>query len=233
METKQINVAINAAMKKIKQLRKDDRNPHGNYSFASIDAFLDMCRPICSEHGLHPQVNSVNSETFNAGNGKLWAKFSYLIAMGHVSGETTEPVGMDIMLPLTGAQTSGSAQSYAVKQFLRGLLLISTGDKDDVDLKPQAPEEGVEAAQTPLDLSETEEQPDAATPTPANADVDWSKWVNDQMNQIKDANKIKLLMWSRKTQKQREDLKEADRELSATLGDFYQQKYDEQNTGER
>ena len=233
METKQINVAINAAMKKIKQLRKDDRNPHGNYSFASIDAFLDMCRPICSEHGLHPQVNSVNSETFNAGNGKLWAKFSYLIAMGHVSGETTEPVGMDIMLPLTGAQTSGSAQSYAVKQFLRGLLLISTGDKDDVDLKPQAPEEGVEAAQTPLDLSETEEQPDAATPTPANADVDWSKWVNDQMNQIKDANKIKLLMWSRKTQKQREDLKEADRELSATLGDFYQQKYEEQNTGER
>ena len=236
METKQINVAINAAMAKIKQLRKDDRNPHGNYSFASIDAFLDMCRPICSEHGLHPQVNSVNSETFNAGNGKLWAKFSYLIAMGHVSGETTEPVGMDVMLPLTGAQTSGSAQSYAVKQFLRGLLLISTGDKDDVDLKPQAPEEGVEAAQTPLDLSETEEQPDAATPAtppPANADVDWSKWVNDQMNQIKDANKIKLLMWSRKTQKQREDLKEADRELSATLGDFYQQKYEEQNTGER
>lgn len=72
-----------------------------------------------------------------------------------------------------------------------------------------------------------------ATPTPANADVDWSKWVNDQMNHLKDANKIKLLMWSKKTQKQREDLKEADRELSATLGDFYQQKYDEQNTGER
>jgi tRNA U34 5-methylaminomethyl-2-thiouridine-forming methyltransferase MnmC len=40
-------------------------------------------------------------------------------------------------------------------------------------------------------------------------------------------------MWSRKTQKQRDDLKEADRELSATLGDFYQQKHDELNTGER
>ena len=78
-------------------------------------------------------------------------------------------------------------------------------------------------------------EPKAATPSPppANADVDWSKWVNDQMNHLKDANKIKLLMWSKKTQKQREDLKEADRLLSATLGDFYQQKYDEQNTGER
>ena len=76
-------------------------------------------------------------------------------------------------------------------------------------------------------------EPKAATPTPANADVDWDKWVNDQMNHLKDANKIKLLMWSKKTQKQREDLKEADRLLSATLGDFYQQKYDEQNNGER
>ena len=72
-----------------------------------------------------------------------------------------------------------------------------------------------------------------APPPPANADVDWSKWVNDQMNHLKDASKIKLLMWSKKTQKQREDLKEADRELSATLSDFYQQKYDEQNNGER
>ena len=79
-------------------------------------------------------------------------------------------------------------------------------------------------------------EPKAATPSPplpANADVDWNKWVNDQMNHLKDANKIKLLMWSRKTQKQREDLKEADRQLSATLGDFYQQKHEQLNTGER
>lgn len=83
----------------------------------------------------------------------------------------------------------------------------------------------------PEPKQQPKEQPKAATP--ANADVDWDKWVNDQMNDLKDANKIKLLMWSRKTQKQRDDLKEADRQLSATLGDFYQQKYDEQNNGER
>ncbi len=141
-----INAAINAAMGQIQKLAKGDRNQHGNYSFASVDAFLDMCRPICAEHGLHPQVDSVGTETFGAGNGKLWAKFSYRLAMGHTSGEKTDAVGMDVMLPLTGAQTSGSAQSYAVKQFLRGLLMISTGDKDDVDFKPQAPDDGVEAA---------------------------------------------------------------------------------------
>jgi len=83
----------------------------------------------------------------------------------------------------------------------------------------------------PEPKQQPKKQPKAATP--ANADVDWDKWVNDQMNHLKDANKIKLLMWSKKTQKQRDDLKEADRQLSATLGDFYQQKYDEQNNGER
>ncbi len=140
-----INAAINAAMGQIHKLAKGNRNQHGNYSFASVDAFLDLCRPICAEHGLHPQVDSISSETFSAGNGKLWAKFSYQLAMSHISGEKTDNVGMDVMLPLTGAQTSGSAQSYAVKQFLRGLLMISTGDKDDVDFKPQAPEDGVDA----------------------------------------------------------------------------------------
>jgi hypothetical protein len=140
-----INAAINAAMGQIQKLAKGDRNQHGNYSFASVDAFLDMCRPICAEHGLHPQVDSVGTETFSAGNAKLWAKFSYKIGMGHVSGEKTDPVGMDVMLPLTGAQTSGSAQSYAVKQYLRALLLISTGERDDPDFHKSAPRDGVEA----------------------------------------------------------------------------------------
>ena len=64
--------------------------------------------------------------------------------MQHESGESTEPSGMDVMLPLTGAQTSGSAQSYALKQFLRGLLMISTGEKDDADFDQPAPKDGVD-----------------------------------------------------------------------------------------
>jgi len=159
-----INAAINAAMGQIQKLAKGDRNQHGNYSFASVDAFLDMCRPICAEHGLHPQVDSVSTETFSAGNAKLWAKFSYKIGMGHVSGEKTDPVGMDVMLPLTGAQTSGSAQSYAVKQYLRALLLISTGERDDPDFHQPAPSDGVGvkdaalAADYDLDALETKIQ---------------------------------------------------------------------------
>ena len=157
-ESSKINTAIASAMSEVQKLPRDDRNEHGKYSFASIDKFLDACRPILAAHGLHPNIDGVASDTFMAGSNKLWGKFSYRISMHHESGESTEPSGMDVMLPLTGAQTSGSAQSYALKQYLRGLLLISTGEKDDVDWKQQADDDGVMAAvpevstKTPQDL---------------------------------------------------------------------------------
>ena len=143
-ESSKINTALASAMKEVQKLPKDDRNEHGNYSFASIDQFLDACRPICASYGLHPNIDGVASDTFMAGSNKLWGKFSYRISMHHESGESTEPSGIDVMLPLTGAQTSGSAQSYALKQYLRGLLMISTGEKDDPDFHPPAPKDGVD-----------------------------------------------------------------------------------------
>lgn len=148
-ESSKINTAIAKAMGEVQKLPKDDRNEHGGYSFASIDRFLDACRPICVAHGLHPNIDGVASDTFLAGNNKLWGKFSYRITMHHESGESTEPSGMDVMLPLTGAQTSGSAQSYALKQYLRGLLMISTGEADDPDFHNPAPKDGVEASPAP------------------------------------------------------------------------------------
>ena len=47
-ESSKINTAIASAMEEVQKLPKDDRNEHGNYSFASIDKFLDACRPILS-----------------------------------------------------------------------------------------------------------------------------------------------------------------------------------------
>ena len=67
-ESSKINTAIARAMIEVQKLPKDDRNEHGNYSFASIDQFLDACRPICAAHGLHPNIDGVASDTFLAGN---------------------------------------------------------------------------------------------------------------------------------------------------------------------
>ena len=50
-------------------------------------------------------------------------------------GESIGPLHRSIMVPASmGSQAFGSAQSYALKQFLRSLFQISTGEKDqDID----------------------------------------------------------------------------------------------------
>jgi hypothetical protein len=128
---------------------------------------LQLCRPILANNGLHPNVNCVSSDIITVNN-KTWASNAYRIIMQHSSGEATEPAGIHVHLPLTGAQTSGSAQSYAVKQYLRGLLLISTGDKDDADLSPVGPDEGFDA--TPAE--------------PQSLGDQWTAWTDYAVAQI-------------------------------------------------
>jgi len=133
MERAKVNAAISKTMAAVQTVGKDDKNQHGNYNFASIDGFLGGCRDACAANGLHPEISVISYEPFTGSNSKQWATYTYEVVMCHESGEETKPVQTVVSLPITGAQTSGSAQSYALKQYLRGLFLIKTGEKDDPD----------------------------------------------------------------------------------------------------
>jgi hypothetical protein len=57
---------------------------------------------------------------------------------------------------ITGPQTTGSCQSYCLKQFLRSLFLIPTGDRDDADYhKPQDMPAATQAPQRPVQRVES------------------------------------------------------------------------------
>ena len=133
VERAKVNAAISKTMAAVQTVGKDDKNQHGNYNFASIDGFLGGCRDACAANGLHPEISVISYEPFTGSNSKQWATYTYEVVMCHESGEETKPVQTVVSLPITGAQTSGSAQSYALKQYLRGLFLIKTGEKDDPD----------------------------------------------------------------------------------------------------
>tara|TARA_R110000751_G_scaffold70649_1_gene143224 strand:- start:128 stop:781 length:654 start_codon:yes stop_codon:yes gene_type:complete len=133
VERAKVNAAISKTMAAVQTVGKDDLNQHGNYNFASIDGFLGGCRDACAANGLHPEISVISYEPFTGSNSKQWATYTYEVVMCHESGEETKPVQTVVSLPITGAQTSGSAQSYALKQYLRGLFLIKTGEKDDPD----------------------------------------------------------------------------------------------------
>lgn len=133
-----IFAAIAHAIGEVKQLGKSDRNKFDGYDFVSIDKFLTLVNPICAKTGLFPSINQDAVELYENTNSKggkaTWARFYYSISLHHKTGQTFGPCKSMVAVPMNGAQASGSAQSYALKQFFRGIFLIPTGDKDDADL---------------------------------------------------------------------------------------------------
>lgn len=139
VETGEIMTAIAKAMGQVQRVSKDGRNKHDGYNFASIDDFLALVNPICAENGLVVMMQEKAIEDFTR-KGKFgensWMRVTWEIVVWHISGQSLPPVSRTVEVLRNGAQAYGSSQSYALKQFLRSLFLIPTGDKDDADLQP-------------------------------------------------------------------------------------------------
>ena len=137
----QLLTAIAKAMSEVTRLAKSEKNTEQKYSFASVDDFLSMAGPICAKNGIIIDMDESGCEPFER-QGKYgpsyWVKVTFEITVWHVSGESLPKRKRTVEVIRTGAQSFGSAQSYALKQFLRALLMIPTGDPDVADTTPEA-----------------------------------------------------------------------------------------------
>lgn len=162
--SKEIASAICKVMGGVSKLPKTDRNQHGGYNFASIDAFLSAVNPLCADAGLFIMQDETSMEVLPPANGQkagqLHMQFAFMV--GHQSGQVWGPVHRSVMVPATGAQAFGSAQSYAQKQFMRSLFMIATGDKDDPDFQhaDNLPSKSRQQAKPP---AQAQHQPPAAS----------------------------------------------------------------------
>mgnify|MGYP003133830672 FL=1 len=130
---KSITTAISNVMVDIKTLEYDDKNSFQNYSYASIDGFLKLVRPICAKHGLViiTEEDDVKVEKYGE---RPFITIKYKFILSHKDGETWgfRP-SRTMMVEVKGGQSFGSAMAYTLKQFMRALFLIDTGEKDDLD----------------------------------------------------------------------------------------------------
>lgn len=138
---KEIATAKTAVMKATGKLAKDNNNKFDKYKFASVDDFYAFVRDHMAENGLGINQRERNAELkeMKKKNGDpllmWWAKYDF--NWEHVTGAVYYAGSMSVMVQANGAQASGSAQSYAQKQFLRREFLIPTGE-DDADTKQTA-----------------------------------------------------------------------------------------------
>lgn len=142
-----VATAVITVMAGIKRLGKDATNHHQKYDFVSIDKFLEAIGPLCAEAGLAIFQDEVSHEialketTDSYGKVKLaaWLTARYGFTLAHLSGQSCGPFYRTVIVPANGAQAFGSAQSYALKQFMRSQFQIPTGDKDDADHNEATP----------------------------------------------------------------------------------------------
>jgi ERF superfamily len=137
----EVAAALVKVMTGVKKLAKEDTNKFQRYDFVSVDKFLEATCPLCADAGLvilqeEENVDISTKETMDD-SGKIktsaWLTVRYGFILAHASGASYGPLHRSVMVPANGAQAFGSAQSYALKQFMRALFQIPTGDKDDAD----------------------------------------------------------------------------------------------------
>jgi hypothetical protein len=138
-----VAAAVVKVMASVKKLGKSDRNKFSGYDFVSVDSFLQALNPLCADAGLVILCDELEAEVMPGGEkpdgrggtkrlgNQLRVKWAFTLI--HESGEMSSPFRRSVSVPAEGAQAYGSAQSYALKQFMRGTFMVPTGDKDDAD----------------------------------------------------------------------------------------------------
>jgi len=133
---KSIANAINKIMLRLsKPLEHDAENKFQKYKYTSIDGFLKQVHPACAEAGLIIVPHEQSSEISPSGK-NLTVVYQYILI--HKDGDTWDfPTTKHIVVPFGNGTAMGTAQSYALKQFMRSLFQLSTGEQDDLDALEQ------------------------------------------------------------------------------------------------
>ena len=183
---------IAAAMIKIAQavpqLGKADRNQFAKYNYVSIDKYYEAIAKLAAANGIMWQPREIHT-TIESDVGKDGAlRISYAFDLYHESGDSIEEFAkFTILHPIQGAQTAGSALSYADKLFMRSAFKVVTGeqdadasDPDDLKIKERVKQEPAakEVLKAFPDAKVVDARPKGAS-APEGAEADVTDRIDD------------------------------------------------------
>ena len=120
--------AVGAATLEIGELIKDETNTFGGYNYVPIDRYYEVVPAVAIRHGLVWKGSCTGVSMI----GEKHVLYHFRFSLSHVPSGEDIPDWQDIPIihPLQGAQTTGSALSYADKLMMRTTFKIVTGEKD-------------------------------------------------------------------------------------------------------
>lgn len=160
--------------KLIPDLKKTTYNRNANFNYVSIDDYYATVATILHENGVTWTIDEVGFELIRA-NGEDWVRFTYELNFykaGDGWQDTVLKQTFSVIHPFQGAQTTGSAMSYAEKSVLRTVFKIVTGEPD-ADAFARGNGKGVRPATADTDdfdepVKPREEPPGKEDPPPVN-----------------------------------------------------------------
>lgn len=146
-----ISAALVKAQAELRAIPKDALNPHFKNRYSTLEAMLEVVRPVLAKHGLGV-TQSASPEL----DGRALTIHSLLL---HESGET---LMSDAFIPLgkLDAQGAGGAMTYGRRYGLAALLCLTSDDDDDgvtasrPARRERVPREGMERLKDVVDQSQ-------------------------------------------------------------------------------
>lgn len=120
--------AIGATTLEIGTLGKSAENAFGHYNYVPIDKYYEIVPKIAIKHGLVWKCSCTSIKML----GEKHVLYDFNFALFHIPSGDNNVVWQSIPIihPLQGAQTTGSAMSYAEKLMMRTTFKIVTGEQD-------------------------------------------------------------------------------------------------------
>lgn len=128
--------ALAEVQSKIKTIGFDSNNEFAKYKYVSIDKYYEVVRPLLVDAGI---MIIPDEEDSSVSEDRKLYKTRIRFTILHKDGAYWDfPIRRTVILPYTGAQSCGSALSYAEKFCMRTLFKMTTGEEDADALAPQS-----------------------------------------------------------------------------------------------
>lgn len=148
--------AVLKTQETVGRLGKADFNAHGKYNFVSIDTYYAQVASVAGANGLTWIARVTSASPY----GEKGIRLDYTFDLMHSSGGKLGDVFQHpIIHPVQGAQTAGSALSYADKLFMRHVFKVVTGEGDADDTAPNSLEMPAPAVMPPAAVKPPETKP--------------------------------------------------------------------------
>lgn len=145
------NERVAAAMAEIRSLPHTERNDHFGYRFTPTAELYEHIRPVLAKHGVIPLTREVSAE-LTGGTLKLVCEFA--LVGPDDTPETTQWERRSMVSPgVKTIQQQAAARTYAMRYWLTGRLLISTGIEQDEEGSRQPLDEALERGRKALGWS--------------------------------------------------------------------------------